>query len=540
MKPTVDYSSDSSESSEEEELLLRRGQWTKEEVIFASRLIDEFLNGALPNSIPDGTNMRGFLACKLSCAPKRISKKYECHSPVTSTITPSTTASAQAPVASTAGKAVTPANTISTADAKYNGRIQYKHNHSLSAETCVRTRLQLEALEKKFHQSLERAEDNKKKKKVKALANKKVAAAKEEKATVGRKRPAQQKLKPAQTKKARKRGDLSGSCGHSNVAGAAPATAVHPVAAIHSNVNLSQSANTNANTNYLLSLLASRGALTAGNYGLSQPFRQPMAAVATGMNNNLNELMSQRIIAAAQESARQQQQQQQQTVLQQPNQCIIMNELLRRQVAAASCSARAAAIQRGQTLLSNQGINDATLNDYILKKMLRGDGESAAGFSQQQQMTHNNIFQSSTHELLAAKAIALGGHPASSQASSEALQQPTEQTPGPAAVGDVLPKINNNRACAMETVAAQASTAAQKTHSAVAPAWTIASRMNIHSSATRTPKPTLLSVGAPISNDLLTSKRENNASLAFADSLVASVTARSSGPLRNSAASQKK
>ena len=52
---------------------VRSGQWTPQEVAYATRLIDEFRNGSL--QIPEGTSMRGFLADKLGCAPKRISKK---------------------------------------------------------------------------------------------------------------------------------------------------------------------------------------------------------------------------------------------------------------------------------------------------------------------------------------------------------------------------------------------------------------------------------------------------------------------------------
>ncbi|CAB9507830.1 expressed unknown protein [Seminavis robusta] len=102
--------------------LLRSGQWTLEEVSFATRLIDEFRNGSL--QIPDGTSMRGFLAEKLGCVPKRVSKKYE--------------------------------------NTNYNGRLQYTRDESLSAERCVRVRLELEKLERAFRQSVKKeAQDRK-------------------------------------------------------------------------------------------------------------------------------------------------------------------------------------------------------------------------------------------------------------------------------------------------------------------------------------------------------------------------------------------
>ena len=62
---------------EEEEEYLRSGAWNPQEIAYATRLIDEFRNGSL--QIPEGTSMRGFLATKLCCDPKRISKKVSWH-----------------------------------------------------------------------------------------------------------------------------------------------------------------------------------------------------------------------------------------------------------------------------------------------------------------------------------------------------------------------------------------------------------------------------------------------------------------------------
>ena len=454
MKPTVDYSSDS-ESSQEEELL-RSGQWTKEEMVFASRLIDEFLKGALPNNVPNGTSMRGFLAFKLSCAPKRISKKYESHPPVTGNR--SAPASAPAPLTSTSTS--TAATSNSTANNNYNGRLPYKHNHSLSAETCVRTRLQLEALEKTFHASLERAEETKKKK-AQALAHKKAAAA-------SNKRPAAIKLEYAQTKKARTSGDLPCRQASANLAVAPTPTAVPPVASRNASAHASQS----DNANYLLTLLASQG--------LVQQQAQQVTPVTTG--TNLNELLLQRIVAgaAAQESARQQQQA--------AAAAAVHHELLLRQVMTASDSASAGAIQH-QALRSRP--NDAAaLNELLLKRMLNG---GATGIPQQPQRSANNVF----HELMAARILELGGLPA---------QAAVAQRP-------------------------QAAAAA-----AAAPARSILSRpfMNAQPSATRASKPT--GMGDLVANELLS----NRTNTSFADSLVASVTARSSGPARPAGASRKK
>lgn len=51
------------------------GQWTKEEQDYVACLVDGFKNGTL--DIPDGTSLRFFIAAKLGCKPKRVSKKYE-------------------------------------------------------------------------------------------------------------------------------------------------------------------------------------------------------------------------------------------------------------------------------------------------------------------------------------------------------------------------------------------------------------------------------------------------------------------------------
>ncbi|CAB9523905.1 expressed unknown protein [Seminavis robusta] len=62
-------------TNKEEEPTLYRGKWTTEEDAYAHCLIAEFRAGTL--DIPSGTTLRGFLAKKLECAPKRVSKKFE-------------------------------------------------------------------------------------------------------------------------------------------------------------------------------------------------------------------------------------------------------------------------------------------------------------------------------------------------------------------------------------------------------------------------------------------------------------------------------
>jgi len=49
---------------------LRSGKWTTEEEAYAQALMREFKAGALMD-IPEGTSMRGFLAKRLKCFPKR-------------------------------------------------------------------------------------------------------------------------------------------------------------------------------------------------------------------------------------------------------------------------------------------------------------------------------------------------------------------------------------------------------------------------------------------------------------------------------------
>lgn len=56
---------------------LRRGKWTFEEEIYATRLIHEFKSGLLP--LTDGTTLRHFLSKLLNCGPMRISKKFVGH-----------------------------------------------------------------------------------------------------------------------------------------------------------------------------------------------------------------------------------------------------------------------------------------------------------------------------------------------------------------------------------------------------------------------------------------------------------------------------
>lgn len=62
--------------AEKKEEKLYRGKWTDEEESYAHFLIDEFRLGNL--SIPHGTTLRGYLAKKLDCAPKR----YVCNKAV--------------------------------------------------------------------------------------------------------------------------------------------------------------------------------------------------------------------------------------------------------------------------------------------------------------------------------------------------------------------------------------------------------------------------------------------------------------------------
>ena len=56
-------------ATEKKEEQLYRGKWTDEEESYAHFLIEEFRLGNL--SIPHGTTLRGYLAKRLDCAPKR-------------------------------------------------------------------------------------------------------------------------------------------------------------------------------------------------------------------------------------------------------------------------------------------------------------------------------------------------------------------------------------------------------------------------------------------------------------------------------------
>ena len=54
---------------------LHSGKWTPEEEAYVEGLMEEFRAGTL--DLQEGTTLRSFLAQKLNCKPKRISKKYE-------------------------------------------------------------------------------------------------------------------------------------------------------------------------------------------------------------------------------------------------------------------------------------------------------------------------------------------------------------------------------------------------------------------------------------------------------------------------------
>ncbi|CAB9517860.1 expressed unknown protein [Seminavis robusta] len=54
---------------------LRAGMWTQEEMVYVNALVKEFRDGAL--DLSQGMTLRRFLAERLHCHPKRISKKYE-------------------------------------------------------------------------------------------------------------------------------------------------------------------------------------------------------------------------------------------------------------------------------------------------------------------------------------------------------------------------------------------------------------------------------------------------------------------------------
>mmetsp|Transcript_26162 Transcript_26162/g.26398 ORF Transcript_26162/g.26398 Transcript_26162/m.26398 type:complete len:135 (-) Transcript_26162:91-495(-) len=55
---------------------VRSGQWTKEEMSYASELIDLFRSGSYAIGAKKGQTVRSFLAKKLYCNPMRISKKF--------------------------------------------------------------------------------------------------------------------------------------------------------------------------------------------------------------------------------------------------------------------------------------------------------------------------------------------------------------------------------------------------------------------------------------------------------------------------------
>lgn len=57
---------------------LHGGKWSEEEELYAAALIEAFKAGVLPpEDIDEGTSLRKYLAKKLMCSPKRVSKKYE-------------------------------------------------------------------------------------------------------------------------------------------------------------------------------------------------------------------------------------------------------------------------------------------------------------------------------------------------------------------------------------------------------------------------------------------------------------------------------
>jgi len=52
------------------------GTWTDEEEVYANYVIQLFKEGLLSDTVPEGGSLRAFLSIKLSCSPKRISKKF--------------------------------------------------------------------------------------------------------------------------------------------------------------------------------------------------------------------------------------------------------------------------------------------------------------------------------------------------------------------------------------------------------------------------------------------------------------------------------
>lgn len=71
------YTATTEEGFEESPLFY--GRWTAEEERYAERLIEEFRDGNLEDADFEGgpSTLRGFLATKLKCGAKRISKKFE-------------------------------------------------------------------------------------------------------------------------------------------------------------------------------------------------------------------------------------------------------------------------------------------------------------------------------------------------------------------------------------------------------------------------------------------------------------------------------
>lgn len=62
-------------SAERESPDQRAGQWTPQEIAYASKIGELFRVGRIPNC-PEGITLRALLANLLNCAPMRISKKY--------------------------------------------------------------------------------------------------------------------------------------------------------------------------------------------------------------------------------------------------------------------------------------------------------------------------------------------------------------------------------------------------------------------------------------------------------------------------------
>ena len=101
----------------DQEQPLYTGTWTKEELDYSDALAEEFRSGNLPR-VEDKTTLRGYLAMKLNCPVKRISKKYE--------------------------------------SSGYNGRLQYRKGFvAMTPEESQRRLQNLEVLMDKFKESRE-------------------------------------------------------------------------------------------------------------------------------------------------------------------------------------------------------------------------------------------------------------------------------------------------------------------------------------------------------------------------------------------------